>query len=167
MENHNECMSIVSLEKKPVFNHIIDNVYLGDIVSATNDNIINTIDIIINISKSRYKEYEHIMYHHIDIDDSRYENIVKYVDEIINIIKANSNKKILIHCMNSVSRSVSLVLFYLMFINYSLKDAYDYLKSKRSQYTKPNIGFSKQLINYEKEKYGKTTMTVGDFQTVL
>jgi protein-tyrosine phosphatase len=65
--------------------------------------------------------------------------------------------------MNSVSRSVSLVLLYLMSNNYSLKDAFNFLKSSRSQYTKPNIGFAKQLINYENNLYGKTTMTVGDF----
>jgi protein-tyrosine phosphatase len=164
MDNNYESLSIVSLEKKPVFNHIIDNVYLGDIVSATNESIISDIDIIINISNSRYKENDRITYHHIDIDDNRNENIVKYVDEIINIIKTNSDKKILIHCMNSVSRSVSLVLFYLMSINYSLKESFDYLKSKRSQYTKPNIGFAKQLIGYEKNTYGQATMSVGDFQ---
>jgi protein-tyrosine phosphatase len=163
MDNHNECMSIVSIEKKPTFNHIINQVYLGDIVAATNESIINDMDIIINISNSRYKENEKITYHHIDIDDSRNENITQFADEVITIINNNSNKKILIHCMNSVSRSVSLVLLYLMSNNYSLKDAFNFLKSSRSQYTKPNIGFAKQLINYENNLYGKTTMTVGDF----
>jgi protein-tyrosine phosphatase len=66
--------------------------------------------------------------------------------------------------MNSVSRSVSLVLLYLMSINYTLKDAFVFLKSKRTQYTKPNIGFIKQLIAYEEEKYKNSSMKIKDFQ---
>lgn len=64
--------------------------------------------------------------------------------------------------MNSVSRSVSLVLNYLM-KEMNLKDSFLYLKSKRKQYTKPNLGFIKQLMEKEKELYNMNSMKVNDF----
>ncbi len=155
--------AIVVGEKIPTFNHIINNVYLGDISAATNNEIISNMNIIINISNSSYEENPNIIYHHINIDDSRNENIVQFADKVIDIIHSNPDKKILIHCMNSVSRSVSLVLLYLMSLNYTLKDAFEFLKSKRTQYTKPNIGFIKQLILYEEKKYNNSSMKITDF----
>ncbi len=64
--------------------------------------------------------------------------------------------------MNSVSRSVSLVLNYLM-KEMNLKDSFLYLKLKRKQYTKPNLGFIKQLMEKEKELYNMNSMKVNDF----
>lgn len=44
-----------------------------------------------------------------------------------------------------------------------LKDAILYLKSKREQYTKPNIGFAKQLVSYEFQKYGSNSLNLSEF----
>ena len=79
----------------------------------------------------------------------------KFFSEINNIIKEHVNKKenILIHCYNAVSRSVTVLTAYLISTGMSLKDSLQLIKDKRNDkvYTKPNIGFMKQLIKYERE----------------
>jgi hypothetical protein len=52
---------IVVGNKIPTFNHIINNVYLGDINAATNKEIINNMNIIINISNTSYEESSNII----------------------------------------------------------------------------------------------------------
>lgn len=157
-------MSLIVKEKIPTFDFIKDNIYLGDVEAAESYDLLEkeNIQIIINISNSRYKEYEKIKYHHFDINDDKNENILQFFDIVNNIIEQNKDKNILIHCMNSVSRSVSLVLNYLM-KEMNLKDSFLYLKSKRKQYTKPNLGFIKQLMEKEKELYNMNSMKVNDF----
>ncbi len=157
-------MSLVIGEKIPTFNHIEENVYLGDVESAQSKELLSKhqIKIIVNISNSRYREYEDIQYHQIDIEDDKDVSIHPYFDFVNQLIEENKEKNILIHCMNSVSRSVTLVLQYLM-QKRSLKDSYLYLISKREQYTRPNRGFLKQLIEKEKELYQIQTMKYHDF----
>ena len=69
-------MALVLVKKNPTFDHIIDNLYLGDI-NAVDETIISkeNIKIIVNISNSRYNELNGIEYYHIDIDDNRNINI--------------------------------------------------------------------------------------------
>ncbi len=157
-------MSLVIGEKIPTFDHIEENVYLGDVESAQSKELLSKhqIKIIVNISNSRYREYEDIQYHHIDIEDDKDVSIHPYFDFVNQLIEENKGKNILIHCMNSVSRSVTLVLQYLM-QKMSLKDSYLYLISKREQYTRPNRGFLKQLFDKEKELYQIQTMKYHDF----
>jgi len=53
--------------------------------------------------------------------------------------------------MSGVSRSVILVLYYLMqYQNMTLKDSYEYLSSRREQYTIPNRGFSDNYAVWKK-----------------
>ncbi len=156
-------MEIIALEKVPTFDHIIHNIYLADFVSATNKDCLKNIDIIINISNSRYKEEPNIIYHHFDIDDNRNVQISEILDKFMEIINMYPTKNILIHCMNSVSRSVTLMLYYLLLQGYNLKDAIIYLKSKRSQYTRPNYGYYKQLLLKEKELYGSNSISFNEF----
>ena len=157
-------LSLVIKDKIPTFDHVVDNIYLGDREAAESHKLLSEhkIQVIVNISNSRYQEYNGITYYHFDIDDNKNENIAEYFGKLDEILKAHSNTNILIHCMNSVSRSVSLVLYYLLHYM-KLKDAFDFLKSKRTQYTKPNSGFIKQLFEAEKNFYGSTSMKLTDF----
>jgi len=158
-------MALTLKYKNPTFDHIIDNIYLGDIdVNETNLLVENSIKIVINISNSRYKENNNISYFHFDIDDNKNENVGQFFDKFNEIISNNKNKNIFIHCMNSVSRSVTLVLYYLMYFHkMTLANAFNYIKSKRTQYTKPNNGFIKQLLNCELELYLENSMKLADF----
>jgi hypothetical protein len=53
------------------------------------------------------------------------------------------------------------MLYYLL-QKMPLKDCFNLIKSKRTQYTKPNSGFSRQLLKLEKELHGNNTMTLYD-----
>lgn len=70
--------------------------------------------------------------------------------EVIEFIEKakEKNGRILVHCNQGISRSVSLVIAYLMFskkLNY--EESFKFVQSKRS-IANPNIGFSIQLQNF-------------------
>lgn len=157
-----ESTDLVIGEKIPTFDNIIGNLFLGDIEAAKSDNI-EKMDIVIDISNLEYEEKPNVTYYHYNIDDNRDANISQFFDEFVNIINKNKTKKILVHCANSVSRSVTLVLYYLMTTGTNLRESFNYLKSRRTQYTKPNIGFIKQLLEAEKKLYETTSMKQIDF----
>jgi protein-tyrosine phosphatase len=70
--------------------------------------------------------------------------IHKFIDDAI-----KKDKKILIHCNCGVSRSATVVISYLMGqLDYSLKDAYLLVKSKR-KIIQPNLDFIRILQYYE------------------
>jgi protein-tyrosine phosphatase len=152
-------MEIVPLEKLSTFDHIVGNLYLGDVESATSHNITDyNIEIVVNVSNTRYELFDGVEYHHYDIDDESSENISEYFDRFVKLIDDNPTKHILVHCQNSVSRSVTLVLAYLIKDGKTLVEAFEYLKSKRTQYTCPNRGFIKQLSLYEIVVHGKISI---------
>lgn len=63
-------MEIVALEKRCTFDQIMDNLCLGDVESATSQNIkSNNIEIVVNVSNTRYKHFDDVDYYHYDIDD--------------------------------------------------------------------------------------------------
>lgn len=58
------------------------------------------------------------------------------------------------HCMAGVSRSASLVMIYLVkYERMTLRQAYHYVKSARPV-IRPNVGFWKQMVDYEKRLRG-------------
>jgi protein-tyrosine phosphatase len=143
-------MEIIPLDKKITFDHIIDNLYLGDLESASIQHIVdNDIQIVFNISNCNYEENQNVEYYHYNIDDESSADIIQFFEHFITLVKQNYEKKILVHCQNSVSRSVTLVLAYLISKGYSLIGGYEYIKTRRSQYTLPNRGFLKQLSQHE------------------
>ncbi len=157
-------MSLVEREKIPTLDLIVENMYLGDVEAALSEELLrkNEIGFVINLSNTRYQEYENIEYFHIDIEDESDVEISIYFDIVNDKIKEYQDTKILIHCMNSVSRSVVIVLQYLL-QKMNLKEAYEFLKSKRKQYTRPNRGFIRQLLDREKSIYGCNSMKLKDF----
>jgi protein-tyrosine phosphatase len=144
---------------KIIGDYIIDNVFLGNKKAAESKHIleINNIAIVINFSNSRYKEYDNIFYFHFDIDDNPNENISQYFEKVNQIIKINKSLNILIHCKNAVSRSVTIVLAYLL-TKMNLKDSFDFLKTTTIELILPNKGFYEQLLKEEKKIYGINTM---------
>jgi protein tyrosine phosphatase len=69
----------------------------------------------------------------------------------INNVLINNNK-ILVHCMAGISRSVSLVTYFLMKkYHISYDEAISIIKNKRP-IANPNNSFKNQLINYHKKK---------------
>jgi atypical dual specificity phosphatase len=96
----------------------------------------------------------------IRIDDNPYARLDAYFDLVADKIKGIKDKsgKTLVHCVAGVSRSASLVCAYLIkYENMSLRQAYQYVKMARP-IIRPNVGFWKQLIDYEKRLHGASTV---------
>ncbi|CAJ0921664.1 unnamed protein product, partial [Mesorhabditis belari] len=68
--------------------------------------------------------------------------------------------KTIIFCAAGVSRSAALCLAYLVKgEGFTLKDAYHHLNQRRP-IVSPNVGFWRQLIDYEKEAKGDSTVNL-------
>ena len=55
--------------------------------------------------------------------------------------------------------SYGSVAYLMKYQNMTLKDAYEMVKEKR-KYTRPNLGFWNQLLEYEKKLFGKNTVSL-------
>ncbi|CAL5337737.1 unnamed protein product [Camellia sinensis] len=86
-------------------------------------------------------------------------NIAQYFDECFNFIDEakRTGGGVLVHCFVGRSRSVTIVVAYLMKKhNMSASEALDLVRSKRPM-ASPNSGFMLQLQNYEKSLRGSGT----------
>lgn len=89
---------------------------------------------------------------HVPIHDLPSENIKEWFDETYDFIR--NHNTVYVHCAAGMSRSVSIVVAYLMKrYNWSLKDALEFLRSKRPC-ENINDGFRRQLKAYEKSLNG-------------
>lgn len=95
----------------------------------------------IDYSKTKISKYLYL-----DIEDYENFNISKYFDQTFGFIEeARKSSNVLIHCHIGASRSVAIVIAYLIRkYNYSLPQIYALIKRKRSK-IEPNPGFIKQL----------------------
>lgn len=133
--------------------HIIDNIYLGSAYNAANFYQLKdlNIEIILNVTNEISKHFPtDFIYKHIGIYDNDTENIKNYKDniaEILNYLKNNKDKNILIHCKMGASRSVSILILYLMEnYNMTLDESVKYIKDKRN-IINPNINFINSINN--------------------
>lgn len=155
---------LIALEKVPIFNHIKDNIFLGDIVAANNLELLskNKMQVVISMISSSSFSQASYEYYEFPIEDNRNENIYVYFEPINKLIdKISKEKNILIYCHNAVSRSVTITLAYLMYTGISLKESFDLIKN-RETFSRPNYGFFKQLLKYENELFGKNSMKLKD-----
>jgi len=91
-----------------------------------------------------------IEYLTLNIKDNVSENIECLFFKCINYINEIKSKKgrVLIHCYKGVSRSVSIVIAYLIYLyKWNYDEAFDFVQSKRSM-ANPNIGFYLQLKTF-------------------
>ena len=149
---------MVACEKIPIFDKI-EGIFLGDIVAAENEELLkrNGVKIVISLVREKYKRFKDFIYYDFPIEDNRNENIACIFEETNKILKSNEN--VFVHCQNAVSRSVTIVLAYLMYCGNDLKTSLNLLQNRKT-YTKPNIGFCKQLIIYEKQLFGKNSISL-------
>ena len=88
----------------------------------------------------------------LNIRDNVSENIESLFFKCINYINKvkENNGRVLIHCYKGVSRSVSIVIAYLIYLyRWTYDEAFDFVQSKRS-IANPNIGFYLQLKTFHK-----------------
>ena len=133
--------------------HIIDNVWLGNIDGAINiDNLkcegITKILSVTDVGAPQYKKEDNFIHKIIKVIDVPNQNIIKFFGEGISFIIGN--EKVLVHCMSGASRSASIVIAYLMWSHrMSYQDALNFVVRKR-WCVLPNSGFRFQLKQFEK-----------------
>uniref|UniRef100_A0A1L8E3D4 Putative dual specificity phosphatase n=1 Tax=Nyssomyia neivai TaxID=330878 RepID=A0A1L8E3D4_9DIPT len=101
-------------------------------------------------------------YLRISILDKGENDIMKHFDEVTSRIETErlNGGTTLVHCVAGVSRSTSICLAYLVrFLRMTLRDAFLYVKATRPQ-IRPNVGFFRQLIAYESEILGLSTVSM-------
>ena len=132
--------------------HIIDNIYLGSAFNASCYSTLknNNIGLIINLTTdiSNYFEKDFI-YKNYPLHDNNKDSIKQYLDqsyqEILNFQNKNNNKNIFIHCFMGASRSVSIVIYYLIKkYEYKIDDAILFIKNKR-EVVNPTVLFYKEI----------------------
>lgn len=101
-----------------------------------------------------------VEYLKIRIDDSPNAHLDTYFDMVSDRIKANKDRggRTLVHCVAGVSRSASLCMVYLIkYQRLTLRQAYYHVKSARP-IIRPNVGFWKQMIDYERRVLGHNSV---------
>jgi predicted protein tyrosine phosphatase len=146
-------LNIIFIKDLEEIQHVIENVYIGNSKHSEEELISLGITQVFNISKNHYRDYKIIKETKFPIDDHINENILSYLPYIVDIINDLNKKgeKIFVHCFAGISRSATVVIYYLMFHhNYSFEAAFKFLRSKRMG-VQPNSGFINQLKSLEKK----------------
>ena len=142
--------------RKPTPDLIIPNLYLGNINHAKDLETLTSLDIkaIVQISDEeiapRYPEC--FQYYTVTFKDLETIDISKYLFSIIEFIARMIEKgNVFVHCNAGISRSVSVVIGYLIvYHEMSYDEAHAYVKAKRACIF-PNSGFVKFLKALEKQ----------------
>ncbi|CAJ0948930.1 unnamed protein product, partial [Mesorhabditis belari] len=136
---------------------ILPHLWISDRKAASNKRVLGKYEIaeILTVCLdpiSWTKQYGHIRYHHIALDDEPMENILTRLEELLSILEEaiSSNRSILVHCEAGISRSAAVCCAYVMRRNScSTKEALNHVRSSHWQ-CHPNEGFIKQLEIFEK-----------------
>lgn len=114
---------------------IIDNIYVGSAFNAADYKWLksNKIDIIINVAPGISNFYlDEFEYHNINVEDLNNASMAPHFGKFLRLVKENPDKNIFVHCFAGKSRSVSLILYYLIKEkNMELEEAINLLKSIR------------------------------------
>ena len=156
-----ECDSHMRSKIIPMISEIEDGLFIGNLECANNPVVLryNHITHVITCltKKDHYvtcvHEYDDIDHTCIRVSDSETENISKYFYMIWLLISARRSNGVvtLIHGRAGISRSASLVIAFIMRDRgMGYNDAFNEVKSKR-RCIDPNVGFVRQLREYEKE----------------
>ena len=144
-------INLIITEDADPMNYICDNIYLGDSVAAGNEEYLKqyNISVVVNCADVT-SSYKNIKFLELSLYDIESQNIFPKFEVAYNFIKRNSknNTYILIHCMVGMSRSASLVVFYLMKEKgWDYDTCITYMRERRPGVS-PNNGFERQLREY-------------------
>lgn len=133
---------------------IIDNIYLGSENAAGDLNYLRQLNIdrviiAAKLTKPQFeKELDYLVFH--DLDDDPFADIRRYFAPALKFVLKRKSTNVLVHCVSGISRSVSIVIAYLIkekAMTYA--EAFAFVREKRSV-AHPNTGFQRQLKEYER-----------------
>lgn len=151
--------SLSAAAETPVCSKILDNLYISAFPHVQNHDEIfvkNSITHVLSVIAEGFAisiPKEHI-HKRVSLPDVRTEDLlsvlpstITWMDSVLEIQGAI----LLVHCMQGVSRSVSIVVAWLMRRNsWTMGEALEFVKERRSS-IRPNPGFLAQLREWEKQ----------------
>ncbi|XP_048092366.1 dual specificity protein phosphatase 18 [Alosa alosa] len=144
---------------------ITENLYLGSARAAHDKAVVSSLHVtcIINATENVENDVAStVELVRVSVLDSPSAPIIDHFDVIadkIHLVEEQSGRT-LVHCNAGVSRSSTLCLAYLMkYRDMSLVEAHRWVKARRPL-IRPNSGFWKQLIEYERRLRGIITVTM-------
>ncbi|KAL8242601.1 hypothetical protein R6Q59_012903 [Mikania micrantha] len=138
---------------------IEEGLYLGSVGAANNKTLLKSLNIthILTVASSLPPAYPNdFIYKVVDVPDKEDVNIAKFFNDCFGFInEAKRTGGVLVHCFVGRSRSVTIVVAYLMKKHrMGSSEALNLVKCKRSV-AAPNSGFIGQLQRYEKSFSGQ------------
>ena len=148
---------------------ITDKVYIGDLISARDEeNLLkNNIKAVLSCIGSSSPKYQNqsIQQKILDINNSEKTSIIQYFKEALKFI--DGSEKVLVHCKNGISRSVTLVIAYFMWKNKLTYEESIQMVHEHRYLCGPNFGFKKQLLIFQdKLKESNYDLDKIDFQSI-
>jgi dual specificity MAP kinase phosphatase len=139
---------------------ILPELFLGNAVNSEDLEWLkkHNIEYILNVTSDLpniFEEQGSIKYMQIPISDHAGQNLASFFPQAIEFIdKGRAQKKgVLVHCLAGISRSVTVMLAYLMaHRQLSLNEAYNMIL-KRKANIDPNFHFMHQLHSFEKQLF--------------
>lgn len=134
---------------------IDEGLFLGSVGTANNKDALKSLNITHILTVAGKLPPAHpgdFVYKIIDVIDKEDVNLKQYFDECFDFIDEakRHGRGVLVHCFAGKSRSVTVVVAYLMkTLRMSLSEALQHVKSKRPQ-AAPNPGFIRQLEDFER-----------------
>lgn len=134
---------------------ILSHLYLGCRKAASSKESLkeHNISRVLNVTseESQYQHLDGFTYYQIAVEDRHEVDMLQHLPSAFAFIEQArlSNEKVLVHCHAGMSRSVTVVISYLMkYYEHSLNSAYDFVRQKKSNIS-PNFSFLQQLIQFE------------------
>ncbi len=145
-----------SIKEKETPRQILPHLYLGCRKAALclpslQDNGITRV---LNVTSSVPNQFEQegLIYKQIRVEDSHDVNMIQYLPEAFRFIETakESGERVLVHCHAGMSRSVTVIIAYLMkYYEHTLDSAYEFVKERKSDIS-PNFSFMGQLLEYDR-----------------
>lgn len=143
--------------KEPI-HKIVDHLYLGDFRAADNPELLKSHGIthIVNCAFNLPSKYNGMFtYLDLKLKDEPEQVIFPQVDNAYKFIMENRNTNVFVHCVHGMSRSGSVIVYYLMKEKgMRMQEAIEFI-GKIREVINPNEGFRRQLMEKEKEIFGE------------
>ncbi|KAM6988182.1 dual specificity protein phosphatase 14 [Tautogolabrus adspersus] len=137
--------------------------FLSGLDSALNLSVLSSRNITLVVNASglegvSYPQLDGLQVLHVPVQDRPHAPLGHYFDLVSECINQNNKGTTLVHCTAGRSRSPALIMAYLMrFEGLSLRQAHELILEQRP-FVRPNAGFWRQLMDYERTRTGRSTV---------
>ncbi|KAM9359679.1 dual specificity protein phosphatase 14 [Symphorus nematophorus] len=137
--------------------------FLSGLDSALSPSVLSSRNVTLVVNASgledvSYPQLEGLQVLHVPVQDQPHAPLRHFFDLVAERIHQNHTGATLVHCTAGRSRSPSLIIAYLMrFEGISLRQAHELVLQQRP-FVRPNAGFWRQLMDYERTLFGRNTV---------